>query len=113
MADTNPPATVRSFNETDADVEVIHQPHDSVSFRPGMGDSGYKVQVVEHDCPRCDFDRMVRRVDENPVHGTEVRYWCLMPNCGHYVGNQLSHACRGNAPQFIVREPTEFEGVEA
>lgn len=112
MADTNPPAIVRRFKPDDAVPEVIREPANTVSFVRGWGDSGYKVQVVEHDCPNCGFDRMVRRWD---VHGgmpDEVRYWCLMPNCHHFVSDEMSYACHGNSPQFKKTEPTVFEPAE-
>lgn len=94
---------------TDADREatVLSTPNDSVSFKRGWGDSGRRVEVVEFDCPAnyCSFDRMVREVRVNPMECNIVRYWCLNPNCAHYVSDQLSHACHGNYPQRRASEP--------
>lgn len=110
MACDIPPAIVRDFTSADRDAEVLSTPYDGVSFRRGWGDSGYRVETVAHDCPDCGFDRMVRRVDVSPERPNEVRYWCLNPNCGHFVRGCLSHACHGNYPQRPVREPAVVEG---
>jgi predicted RNA-binding Zn-ribbon protein involved in translation (DUF1610 family) len=89
--------------------KIIHQPRDTVTHQRGWGDSGPRVQVVNHDCPECGFDRMIRRVDVSPERRNEVRYWCLMPNCVHFVRDSLSHACHGNYPQRDTQEPAVFE----
>lgn len=111
--DENPPAIVRDFSDTDRDVEVLRQPYDGVTFSRGWGDSGYRVEVVDHECPACDFDRMVRRVDVNPETPTEARYWCLYPNCSHFVADQLGYICHNNYPQHPVKEPAVFEKRKA
>lgn len=112
MSHDIPPAIVRDFNETDSDVTVVSTTFDSVSHTRGWGTSGYRVQVVEHDCPadHCSFDRMVRRWDVRAEIPSEVRYWCLNPNCAHFVRDGLSHACHGSYPHNVVREPAVFEG---
>jgi hypothetical protein len=102
------PAIVRTFGQTDSEAEVISTPYHGISNEPGMGDSGYKVQVVEHDCPSCSFDRMIRRVDVSPETQAEVRYWCLSPNCVHYVSDYMSHACHGSYPQRKAQEPAVY-----
>jgi len=124
------PAIVRDVCETDGETRVprtngrpdpsrsdkiISQPKDTVTFTRGMGDSGYRVQVVKHDCPadHCSFDRMVRRIDVSPVAPNSVRYWCLNPNCVHYARDVLSHACGGNYPQRDTDEPAVFVEREA
>lgn len=107
-----PPAIVRDFTDEDRDTEVINTGYDSVTFTPGWGDSGYRVQTVEHECPACSFDRMTRKVDVGPTIQDEVRYWCLNPNCAHYLREMLSHAFHGSYPQRTVSEPTEFEAPE-
>jgi len=107
------PAIVRTYNPADRDVTVLSTPKDTVSFRRGWGDSGYRVQTVEHDCPECGFDRMVRRVDISPEVADEVRYWCLNPNCVHFVRDYLSHATHGNYPQHDTDEPAVFEEADA
>jgi len=88
---------------------ILGQPKNTVSHNPGLGDSGYKIQTVEHDCPECSFERMVRRVDIRPEATDTVRYWCLNPNCVHFVRDHLSHACHGNYPQRDTDEPAVFE----
>lgn len=106
------PAIVRDYTEADADATVRSTPYDSVSHSPGWGDSGYRVQVVDHDCPHecCSFDRMVRRWNVNPELLDEVRYWCLNPNCRYFIGDELSYACRGSPPSN--HEPVIFEKRE-
>lgn len=91
--------------------KIISQPTNRVTHSRGFGDSGYKVQVVNHDCPECGFDRMVRRVDVSPERRDEVRYWCLNPNCIHFVRDSLSHACYGNYPQRDTDEPSVWESA--
>lgn len=105
MARNTPPAITREFQEDD-DVTVHATPYDSVSFSPGFGDSGYKLQRVEHECPACDFPQMFRRHDVAPNHPDEVRYWCLNPNCGHFVGELFAYACEGfgGATEPVVNE---------
>lgn len=93
--------------------KIISQPKDAVSSSPGWGDSGHRIQTVEHDCPACNFDRMIRRIDVSPELPTEVRYWCLNPNCVHYVSDYLSHACHGSYPQRRTDEPAVFEESDA
>lgn len=109
------PAIVRSFGEADRSAKVLSTPTDSVSFSRGWGDSGYRVEVVEHDCPadHCSFDRMVRRTDVSPERPQEVRYWCLNPNCVHFVSDTISYACKGTYPQRTTDEPAVFEKPEA
>ncbi len=108
------PAIVRAFSSKDRKtVDDVHStPYDSVTHRRGLGDSGYRVKVLSHDCPECGFDRMVRRHDVNPELQNEVRYWCLNPNCPHFVRDTLSHATHGNYPQRDKNEPAVMEGLE-
>lgn len=94
MARQTPPAIVRGHQSAD-DVTVHSTPYDSVSHSPGFGDNGYRLQRVEHECPACDFPQMFRRHDVNPEIADEMRYWCLNPNCGHFVGEQFAYACEG------------------
>lgn len=99
------PVIVRDYSDKDrlgndeSHPKLIGTPTDTVSSVPGLGDSGYRVQVVEHECPECGFDRMIRRVDVSPEMPDEVRYWCLYPNCRYFVGDHLSYTCHGNYPQ--------------
>lgn len=106
------PAITRPITDDDRDAEVLGTPMDTVSFTRGFGDSGTRVETVEHDCPACNFDRMVRRVNISPEDWNRVRYWCLNPNCAHFVRDHLSHACHGNYPQRSVKEPA-ISGNEA
>lgn len=99
------PAILRPYIEADRETPVISTPYDGVSFSPGWGDSGYRVETVEHDCPECGFDRMVRRHDVHVESQDMVRYWCLNPNCLYFVSDYLSHACHGNYPQRQAQEP--------
>lgn len=114
------PAIVRDVSQADWPTEInrvlehdsekiISQPKNTVTHSRGWGPSGYKVQVVNHDCPKCGFERMVRRIDVSPEFNDEVRYWCLNPNCVHFVRDHLSHACHGNYPQYDTTEPEIFE----
>lgn len=90
--------------------KIISQPSDTVTFSRGLGDSGYLVQVVNHDCPECGFDSMIRRIDVSPERRNEVRYWCLHPNCVHFVRDHLSHACHGSYPHRDTNDPAVMEG---
>lgn len=113
------PAIVRDVCELDKPLRIPHnghapdgiisQPMDTVTHSMGFGDSGYRVQVVEHDCPECGFDRMIRRIDVSPERRNEVRYWCLSPNCVHYVSDTLSYACKGSAPHRDTDTPAVYE----
>jgi hypothetical protein len=103
------PAIVREYSDTDSDVTVRSTVYDSVTFVRGFGDNGYRVETVEHDCPECQFDRMIRRHDVSPEMADEVRYFCLNPNCVHFVRTELSHACKGSYPQRQTSEPEIFE----
>ena len=86
------PAIDRQFTDADRDVPVVSTPRDTVTHKRGFGDSGYVVEIVEHDCPECGFDRMVRRRDIDPNNGENVCYWCLNPNCVYFVEDALSYA---------------------
>jgi hypothetical protein len=105
------PAIVRDVCPKDREADVRSTPTDRVSHNPGMGSSGYRVEVVEKCCPvdLCGFDRMVRRTDVSPMEPDEVRYWCLNPNCVHFVRDSLSHATPGNYPSRDTDEPKIFE----
>ena len=93
----------------EAPEKILSQPYDTVTHSRGFGDSGYRIQTVKHECPECGFDRMVRRVDVSPERRDEVRYWCLNPNCVHFVRDSLSYACSGNYPQMDTDEPAEHD----
>lgn len=103
------PAIVRDYASVDGEAPVVQESYNAVSFIRGLGDSGYKVQLVEYDCPECGFDRMVRRVDIKPELPDTVRYWCLNPSCPYHVGTTMSHAFQSppkGAPR-IFEEPAD------
>ncbi len=108
MSDVTP-AIVRSFGTQDSEATVHSTPYDGVSHRRGWGDTGYRVEVVEHDCPACSFDRMARRHDVNAEFPDEVRYWCLNPNCLYYLRDELSYAFKGSYPNRQTDEPAIYE----
>ena len=97
MAQDATPAIVRDYSSRD-NVTVLRTPYDGVNFRRGFGESGYRVETVEHNCPECGFDRMARRHDVSPEFLDEVRYWCLSPDCEYFVDDRFSHCCSGNWP---------------
>lgn len=109
--ETRPPL-VNGKPDVSASEKIISQPNNTVTHSRGFGDSGFRVQVVNHDCPECSFDRMIRRVDVSPVRSDEVRYWCLNPNCVHFVRDSLSHSCHGNYPQRDTDTPAVMEVKE-
>lgn len=85
-------ALARDYNEEDRDVAVVHKLYDTVTFQRGLGDSGRKLEVTEHECPRCSFDRTLREHRVNPERRDRVGYFCLCPGCPHYVGDTFSYA---------------------
>lgn len=105
------PAIVREFSDEDVDVEVCATKYDTVSFNRGIGDSGYKLEIVEHDCPyeHCSHDRMLRRWDVNPTRPDEVRYWCLSPACPYQHGGQFDYALNPVEQRSRHTEPVIFE----
>lgn len=103
------PAIARDYNDDDRELEVLRTPFDGINHTRGLGDSGYRVEVVDFACPACIFDRMIRRVDVSPVAPAEVRYWCLYPNCPYFVRDALSHACKESYPQGGRRTPAVME----
>lgn len=89
------PAIRRKYNEEDNNVGVRSTPKDTVSFKRGRGDVGQRIQIVEHECPDCGHDTMVRHVRVRPELRDKVEYYCLYPNCAHYLGETLSYAFHG------------------
>lgn len=104
---TIPPAIRRRVTDEDIEATVISEPYNSVHFVRGWGDSGRKVQIVEMDCPSdyCSWDRMVRLWYVNAEDGDTVQYWCLNPNCRHFIRDELSWAFPGSYPNITPREP--------
>jgi len=101
--DETAPAVVRAYNETDRDVSVIHKMYDTVTFTRGMGDSGRRIAVVSHDCPKCSFDRMTREHRVSPADRDTVEYYCLNPACVHYLEDTFGYAQahRANEPTVV------------
>lgn len=104
VRDKPAPSIARKFGESDRDTEVIHRAYDTVSFQRGLGDSGRRIEVVEHDCPACHFDRMTRHWKVSPVERDSVEYYCLNPSCLYYMGDKFSYA--------MPRKSTEPHTVE-
>lgn len=99
------PAISRKFTDADIDADVRSTVSNSVTHKRGFGDSGTRIQLVNHECPACSFDRMLRAVDVSPVNSDYVSYYCLNPNCAHYVSDEYSYACHGSYPQRTKRAP--------
>jgi hypothetical protein len=107
LGDDPTPAIVRHYSQEDRDVDVRSTPYDSVTHQRGLGDSGYKLQVVNHDCPHeyCSFDRMIRQWRTYPEERSTVAYWCLSPNCPHYVDDEFGYAMQAtNAQDPTINE---------
>ena len=92
MARSATPAIAGYYSDEDRDVDVISTAKDSVSFTRGLGDSGRRIQVVEHDCPKCEHPTMLREWRVNPVDRDDVGYYCNNPHCRHYHKNEFSYA---------------------
>jgi len=90
MAQT--PAIAGHYSQKDREVTVISTARDTVSFQPGFGDSGGRIQIVEHDCPRCDHPTMLREWRVSPEFHDEVAYYCNNPQCRHYHADSFSYA---------------------
>lgn len=104
LGDDPTPAIVRHFSQDDRDVVVRSTPYDSVTRQRGLGNSGHKIQEVNLECPyeHCSFDRMIRQWRVYPERRDTVAYWCLSPNCGHYVEGEFDYAM----PAPSAQDPT-------
>lgn len=92
MRDNKPiPAIGREIDDIDLEIEIVRELYNTVSFTRGLGDSGYKLQLVEHECPACNYDRMLRQYRVNPESPSRMEYWCTSPRCSHYVGDTFSY----------------------
>ena len=105
------PAIGREYSEEDVDVDVISEICNRVTFHRGLGDTGYKIETVEKDCPSCSHDRMVRRVNVNPEIPDQVFYWCLSPTCPHFVSDQFSYLQHRKASSMAVAPDQEEKHV--
>lgn len=72
VCDEDLPTRRSRFSAGESD-NIVNCIRNTVTNKPGFGDAGYRVQTVTHDCPL------------NPEFRNEVRYWCLNPNCVHFV----------------------------
>lgn len=88
------PVIAGHYGDDDRGVKVISTPYNSVSFQPGLGDSGKKFDMVESDCPACDHPTMLRLWDVNPVDRDSVEYYCNSPACRYYHNNEFNYAVR-------------------
>lgn len=106
------PAISREYGQNDRLVEVVATLYDSVSFTRGLGDSGYRLELVDLDCPACNFDRMLRNHRVYPEEPDVLRYWCLSPTCKHFVGEQFSYAQheRASEPTLTDSQPEPYHG---
>lgn len=100
------PAIHRKWTQEDFDAEVVASPYNSVSHTRGLGDSGKRIETVEHDCPQCENERMVRVTFVNPTDHDWVDYYCLNFSCPHFVSDTLSHY-RTHIPHFRSPRVTE------
>lgn len=91
------PAISRGMTEADRSTSVLSTPYNTVSFTRGFGESGYKIQVVAFDCPVCGFERMVRRHTVAAELPDEVTYYCLNPNCKHFLADKWRYAFAGRS----------------
>lgn len=107
--DRTTPAIRRAATSEDYEVPVISETYNTIQYVPGWGDSGSKVAIVEHKCPLCAFDRMAREERVSAEEPDTFSYWCLNPNCAHYLRDTLSYAFRGSYPYRTVDEPRVTE----
>lgn len=98
------PAIERDYCEKDVEVAVLSTFYDTVTFERGLGDTGRKLQYVEHDCPVCGTDRMIRKLDVLSELRNRTKYWCTKPSCPHFVGDQFSFAQLTTATDIPVTE---------
>lgn len=107
--DNGTPAIRRQWQFEDSNTEVISTLDDSVTFHRGLGDSGSKIEIVEHDCPECSYDRMVRYTRVFPDERDTVEYYCQRPTCPYHVGDEFSYARPTIGPNFpIIWSQTAF-----
>lgn len=86
------PAIRREYSRHDREIETDVTVYDNVSFQRGFGNTGYRLELVEHDCPVCSHDRLLRRHRVNSESRDTAEYWCLNPVCAHYLADRFSYA---------------------
>lgn len=107
MSHSIPPAIRRAWNSADSNADVLHTVKDDTNFHRGFGRTGSKIEHVEHTCPCCGHDEMIRQHRLHPEDDDSVMYWCLMPNCRYFVADQLSWATKPH-PQHVPESPMEW-----
>lgn len=88
------PAIAREVTTKDAAEEILRTVYNNVQFHRGLGDSGYRLEIVEHECETCGYDRMLRMYRVNPESPDEVRLWCNYPGCPDYHEDAFGYARR-------------------
>lgn len=63
---------------------------DGVRFAFGYGETGQRIELVEHGCELCGYDRMVRTTRVNPEESDRVEYECNNPICPDYHDRDYS-----------------------
>jgi hypothetical protein len=61
--------------------DVIRKLFTNVSFTPGYGDTGKRIEIVERDCDYCGYDRAYSETWVNPEFGEEIELSCTNPAC--------------------------------
>lgn len=99
------PVIQRDYGERDRNLAVLSTPYDSVSFVRGLGDSGYRLEVVAMTCPYCEgsTERMLREWRVLPDEPDTAKYYCLNPSCPYFVRGKFSHI-RGRRPKKIHQQ---------
>jgi len=92
MARQTTPAIAGHYSEEDRDVSVISTAKDSVSFQRGFGESGRRIQIVEHECPKCEHPTMLREWRVNAEFRDDVAYYCNNPHCRYHHDGEFSYA---------------------
>jgi len=101
------PAIVREVQDADLDAEILHTMYDKVTRSSGLGSHGYRLEVVEYECPACHYDRMIRQYKVNPEDSDRVTYYCNKPSCPHHVEGAFGYARgrRASKPVIPLNEP--------
>lgn len=61
--------------------DTIRQLFTNVSFTPGYGDTGRRIEIVARDCELCGYDRAYAETWVNPEIGEETEHSCTNPVC--------------------------------
>lgn len=66
------------------DSDTIKELFTNISFTPGFGTTGRKVEIVKLECGYCGYDRAYCVTHENPEWGREYESMCANPACTDY-----------------------------